>query len=455
MAAKSNYVTELITAGGHRNSKALVTALTGMIKREELPTGARLPTVRALAQAMDISPSTVADAWAMLRKDGLIETRRRGGTVVKASQQWVGEGRGADQAMWPAIDLAQNMADPRLLPPLDKALLEGLQNRALHLPDREHITSRLRDAVAPSWPFAPQAWSTGAGGAEAAYLAFEAAAARGSKVAVEEPTAPRILDAMADLGFIPLAVACDADGPRPDRLAEAIDKGAKAFIYQPRAQLPLGHSVTAQRVRELAEVIRASGKPVNVVEDDNTGPLALQVARSIGLHLPHQIIHVRAYCKAYGTDLKTAVIGGASDLVLRTRELRSGGRAVSSRILQDALAYLVNDARSERRIATARERYAQRQVRMIEALNERGADLVASDGPVLWLPVANENAAMVRLAASGITVGAGSRCYVMPVQGLNRIRVATSRLPDDLGQISRLADAIIGATTLGNSKEYF
>lgn len=432
-----------------------MSGLTAMIQHGELAKGARLPTVRALALSLGVSPSTVAEAWIRLRRDGLIETRRRGGTVVTGMGDWAAVGAPGVTAGPGAVDLAHNVADPRLLPPLDKALLEGLRSRHLHLPDREHITEKLREAITPSWPFVPQAWSTGAGGAEAAYLAFEAAAPRGSKVAVEEPTTPRILDAMIDLGFTPLAVPCDEAGPLPDRLAAAIDQGARAFFYQPRAQLPLGHSVTVERLRELADAIKSSGRLVNIVEDDNSGPLALEPARSLGTHLPDQVIHVRAYCKAYGTDLKTAAIGGAMTLVHRTRELRSGGRAVSSRILQDALAYLIRDRRTERQIAIARERYFQRHLRMIEALAERGADISRNPGPVLWLRVADENAAMIRLAANGITVGAGSRCHVTPARPFDRIRISTSRLPDDLPQISRLADIILNSTLAGNSKEYF
>jgi len=44
--------------------------------------GHRLPTVRALAAALDLAPNTVAKAYRALETDGVIETYGRGGTFI-------------------------------------------------------------------------------------------------------------------------------------------------------------------------------------------------------------------------------------------------------------------------------------------------------------------------------------------------------------------------------------
>ena len=57
--------------------------ITG-IESGDLIAGTKLPTVRALATELGIAPNTVARAYRELENDGLIETRGRNGTVIKA-----------------------------------------------------------------------------------------------------------------------------------------------------------------------------------------------------------------------------------------------------------------------------------------------------------------------------------------------------------------------------------
>ncbi len=49
-----------------------------------LATGTRLPTVRQLADDLDVAPGTVARAYKELEADRVIETRGRNGTFVSA-----------------------------------------------------------------------------------------------------------------------------------------------------------------------------------------------------------------------------------------------------------------------------------------------------------------------------------------------------------------------------------
>jgi GntR family transcriptional regulator len=58
--------------------------LAGLISVGTLPHGERLPTVRQLAADLRLAPGTVARAYSALEADGLIETRRGGGTRVSS-----------------------------------------------------------------------------------------------------------------------------------------------------------------------------------------------------------------------------------------------------------------------------------------------------------------------------------------------------------------------------------
>lgn len=59
--------------------------VAGQVRRGELPTGYKLPTVRGLAEELGIAANTVAKGYRALEADGVIETRGRNGTFVAAA----------------------------------------------------------------------------------------------------------------------------------------------------------------------------------------------------------------------------------------------------------------------------------------------------------------------------------------------------------------------------------
>jgi DNA-binding transcriptional regulator YhcF (GntR family) len=62
------------------------TQLAGLIASGRLLPGDRLPTVRALAADLGLAANTVARAFKELEAAGLVETRRRAGTVVASGE---------------------------------------------------------------------------------------------------------------------------------------------------------------------------------------------------------------------------------------------------------------------------------------------------------------------------------------------------------------------------------
>lgn len=59
--------------------------LAARIHDHSLPVGAKLPTVRGLADQLGLAPNTVARAYRELEEAGLIETRGRAGSFVSAA----------------------------------------------------------------------------------------------------------------------------------------------------------------------------------------------------------------------------------------------------------------------------------------------------------------------------------------------------------------------------------
>ncbi|MFI5433706.1 aminotransferase class I/II-fold pyridoxal phosphate-dependent enzyme [Rhodococcus baikonurensis] len=428
----------------------LADAVGKLIRSGELRPGDRLPTVRELARSADFSVGAIVNAWGRLQEQGFVQTRRRGGTVVLPPRDTVPE-RGIPD--WRGVDLAQNAPDLALQPSLSEALLSSLDAETLNVFGRELMTERLRDAVAQSWPFEPEAWATAGGGTEALLLAVEAAAPPGTIVAVDEPLGPGVLDTLRDLGLEAIGVAADCHGPRPDALEAALIAGATAFVFQPGAPFAVDHEVSNERIDELAEVLARHPK-VWVVEDDSIGPLEPVQPPSLGGRHPHRVVRIRSYCKAYGIDVRTSVLGGSRELIERAMKVRSHGVGSNSRILQNTLAHLITSADAEQAVSTAHERYVARRTALLKALIDRGIEAFA--GPhslVVWVGVSDETASLVALARQGISVGAGSRSFVRaPAQQL--LRLSATQLPDDDGLIGQLADVVAGAVA-ESSREYF
>ncbi|MFI1293651.1 aminotransferase class I/II-fold pyridoxal phosphate-dependent enzyme [Streptomyces sp. NPDC020792] len=405
--------------------------MTDLIRSGELAPGSALPTVRALAGELAVSPSTVAEAWAVLRRHRMIATLGRRGTVVSGPPSVphpVRFERVGDFGGHLTLDLAVAAPDPALLPGLTDALLAGARTPRLNDYSRTAITDGLLDAVRATWPFTPEAWTAVGGGYEGVQLLCQALIVPGDRVMVEDPTAARLLDILEALDAQVLPIDCDAEGPRPEALARALGQRPALFLHQSRAQVPCGWMLTERRAKDLAVLLEAAPN-VTVVEDDGIGPLTAEPAASIGAHLPRRTALVRSYSKAYGPDLRLGVVGGPAELVERARVLRTFGSGWTSRILQDALAHLLTDPATGRRVEEAARRYRERRTALAERLAGHGVPTRNEDGLMLWVPVADETSALVTLAARGVTVSPGSRFCVSYARP--HIRVATSRLSDD------------------------
>jgi molybdate-binding protein/DNA-binding transcriptional regulator YhcF (GntR family) len=73
---------KLSGSGGSPIFTQIADHLRQMVATGRLPPGERLPTVRQLAESLAISPGTVVKAYRQLEQDGVIQSRRGGGTAV-------------------------------------------------------------------------------------------------------------------------------------------------------------------------------------------------------------------------------------------------------------------------------------------------------------------------------------------------------------------------------------
>lgn len=408
-------------------ARGLAGAVSRAIGQGELAAGAKLPPIRQVARELGLSPTTVSAAWQLLARSGAIHTDGRRGTVV-AEPRATGPRRYRSALRRRAaftLDLSTGVPDPALLPDLSPALRRAQPTVPGSYLD-EPVLAELEKVLRERWPSDPERLTIFDGAMDALDRVASHLLRLGERAIVENPCFPPLLDLLDALGVETLGVDLDAAGPVPGHLAELLAQRPAAVFLQPRAQNPTGASWTPARTAELAAVMATSPSTV-VIEDDSAGDISSAPASSLGSALPDRTVHIRSFSKSHGPDLRIAALSGPASIVDPVLERRLLGQGWTSRLLQQILLDLLTDPATVSVVHQARKEYARRR-RLITAALRRHADVAQADGPQsggdginLWLPVADEQAALVSLAADGIGAAGGAAFLVRP--GTPHLRV--------------------------------
>lgn len=417
----------------------IAAAVARLITSGDLAPGDRLPTVRELAADLGVSPATVSHAWQALSGVGLIISRGRSGSFVRsAPRRWLPprfQGL-AGQLEATRLDLSTGTPDPELLPALGPAFSRVSTRAGTVSYLDQPVIPELEAVLRATWAYPVEAITVVDGALDAISRAMEIVVRFGDRVVVEDPGFPPIFDLLEHFGAVRVPVGLDEEGMRPDLLEEALTLRPAAIVLQPRAQNPAGRSLTATRARELAQVIRRSrhARDAIVIEDDHSGEISAVSDVSLGTWLPGQVLHIRSFSKSHGPDLRIAAVGGPVEIIDQLVARRILGPGWTSRMLQTMLHDLLTDPISVSKVADARRVYRARQRRLSAELAEHRVALPPADGINTWLPVADERAAIVQLAAAGIRVAAGTP-FQADTSG-SFVRVTAGMVRDDFGFVA-------------------
>lgn len=417
-------------------------SIEAAIRRGTLAADGLLPTVRGCAGALGVSPATVSSAYRVLRERGLIVTRGRRGTRISAQPPI----QLPSQIPLPAsaIDLAVGNPDPELLPDLAPALSrieprQRLYGEDLKDPGLIRLARRAldRDDI-------PSTYLTVVSGALDGLERVMAAHLKPSDtVIVEDPAFTGTLHLLGALGLVPVPVAIDDFGLIPEALAEAIAEGAKALVHTPRAQNPTGAALSPERAKALRRVLK-DHPDLLVIEDDHAGIVSGSDTETLCLGRRYWAI-ARSYSKAFGPDLRVAILVGDAETIARVDGRQQLGIRWVSHVLQQLVAELLSEKGSKKRLSRAARIYRERRNALIEALAKRGIASSGRSGLNVWVPVPEEASVVSGLREAGYGVAAGER---FRLRAGPAIRVTTATLAPE--EAAGFADAL--AALLGPSR---
>jgi DNA-binding transcriptional MocR family regulator len=421
-------------------ASAIAAGIENAIADGRFAPAARLPTVRELASELEVSPATVAAAYRTLKQRGLVNANSRRGTVV-ATQPPL-RVRGARPLPANTRDLATGNPDPALLPPLGPALARiDPEHKLYGGPVKLARLVELAEADFGADGIVGDIAVVG-GALDGIERVLQTQLRPGDRVAIEDPTWPRITDLVHALGLQPEPVRVDQHGLVPDELAGALRRGVKAVITTPRGQNPTGAAVDARRGHLLRELLGQYPNAV-IVEDDYVAAVAGAPYHSLCAASPRWVV-TRSLSKVLGPDLRVALMAGDALTISRVEGRQLLGAGWVSHLLQQTAAQLLASAATRKLLALAERTYADRRGALLEALAGYGIAGYGRTGLGVWVPLAEEVATVQQLLERGWAVSPGERYRFRTPPG---IRITTTDLqPNEAKELAAAMKEIMNST---------
>lgn len=349
-----------------------------------LPIGSRLAPSRALAAELQVSRSTVTDAYERLTAEGYVEGRRGGGTVVVGGTlprsarpepphsevaptldaATIGRYGPSPVARY---DLTAGRVDWRLFPSDDwrRCVLHALRARAQ---DVGHYgdpvgSLRLRRAIA-QWVAQTRGIATTPdqvvatqGTSQTIDLLGRVLLRPGDVAAVEEPGYPPVTSVLRSQGIEVVGVPVDEDG----LVVDALPSEARLVHVTPSHHYPLGSVLSLER--RLALVHWAHQHQAVVVEDDYDSDLRY-VRRPVEplYHLDSagRVVYGGTFSKVLSPSLRMAFAVVPPSLVAAMIAMRQALDGGPPAMLDGALAQFIDEGYLARHLRRSRRTYAAR-----------------------------------------------------------------------------------------------
>jgi DNA-binding transcriptional MocR family regulator len=418
-------------------TEQIVTALSDEITRGQLAPGARLPSIRQLADRLDVSPYTVVNAYDRLIALGRIESRQgagffvcQSGAIPETAPLRLGSA-GEIDAMW----LARRSLEPHdrligcgsgFLPAnwLEDTLSPAFVARALrdggdiNQPTPPQGTPALREQLAlklraQAIPADVNKLLVTFGATQAIDLICRHLLKPGDCVVVEEPGYFVLFKRLREAGVRILPLPRRPDGPDVELLEQlAREQRPRLVFTQTVLHNPTGWNTSAPVLHRLLTL--AEKHDFLLVEDDVYGDLypgeALTLAQLSGLH---RVIYYSSFTKVLTPSMRLGYLCAEPSLIAGLLEQKMASVLTGSGVDEMILAQLLKSGRFRKHQARIREKLAKARTLSLETLARAGFDTSGTPAHCqfawLELPVAVDADTLVRDAFDhGILLAPGS-----------------------------------------------
>ncbi len=456
-------IPQLITEGAAPQYEQIANAFCEAIENGQLRPNERLPTVRGLASELNVSLKTVAAAYKSLTQQGWTRGEIGRGTFVAERREPTLDRRHSATAnrtshrpgrkspwrrraltnlvhrLRSAYPNATNCSfggpDENLLPltlikKYWRAASDSLTGQDLQYQTAdpiEELTALLparliRDGI----PVDAADLIIGTSAHQMIGLAAEVVSRLHNNAeavfAVEQPGYSTIFDTWDRVSVRMIGFEMHEDGGSLESLESAIQAGANAVLFTPRAQNPTGCSWTPRHLRALGDLLdRYPG--VVIIEDDYFGEVAEARAGSLlaDRRLEERVVYLRSFSKAIAPDLRLCLAAAKSPLKALLQEAKGDADGWSSRLLQKVLAGILQDPELDPWLNQVRQNYRIRRKSAAEVLTTTTPSGVhvwpGRDGVNLWLHLPSGIDAVdviERAAALGVIAAPGEIFYLSP-----------------------------------------
>jgi DNA-binding transcriptional MocR family regulator len=410
------------------------------ISKGGLAPGDALPPIRDLAAQLGVNANTAAAAYRLLRDRGAVETAGRRGTRVRHRPATTPRSLLGLDVPAGVRDLSTGNPDPALLPIAATSQAAVVVRPVLYGEPAmsPELVDYARAALSADGVPADHLAVT-SGALDGIERALTAHLRPGDRVAVEDPGWANMLDLLAALGISAEPMRVDDDGPLVADVVRALDRGVRALVVTNRAQNPTGAALSADRADALRSLLADRSDDVLLVEDDHCAGISGAPLHTLAGSATRWAF-VRSASKAYGPDLRVAVLAGDHRTVERVHGRLRLGPGWVSHVLQGLAVSLWSDDAATRLIRTAEQQYSDTRTRLRTALAERQVTASGRSGLNLWIPVPDETVAITRLLNAGWAAAPGTRFRIRTGPG---IRITIADLAAD--EIDPLADAVAEA----------
>lgn len=389
-----------VPGAGRSKFRDVATAIRAAIADGGLRPGDQLPPVRDLAWRLEMTPGTVARAYAVLTEDGTIEGQVGRGTFVTKSRalpQFVPEPWWDHASAAEVEETGQISLFATALPDMGQvALIHDGFARLAARPPRDLLAYPSRSAFRPARE-AVLTWLEGAalgpleqddlvlshGGQSGVSLVMQAVLqGRKPVVLLEELTYPGFRRAAQLLRADVVAVPMDKHGIIPDALAEIAQRhSAQLLCTCPEVHNPTGLFTPEARRIQIAEVARKTG--LHILEDD-CYRLGTARAPNYRALLPGQGWYVSSLSKSLTPALRVGFAVAPRPHIGALRRAAEHGFFGLARPLADLTEDLLRRPETvqiSEKVRDQLQRYTRRAVNILGGYDVRWGD----DIPFLWL----------------------------------------------------------------------